>query len=521
MKSIFRSLLLAAVALTAGFAVSCTENGDEGQHYEGTPTITVSPSKVSIGLEGGTTEAVTITTPAEWTITIDTEGVTASSYAGFGDATVTFEVSEASAMRNINAVVTATGYVSGFPISKKATVIIAQSNIISGTTIYSENCGSAVSKVDGYWPEVNSYSGWSKTGGEGYDQSGVTYTGKSSSIRDSKKEWAPVGATYASDAPYAYMKDGSEFTISNITINNKVKSYIFSFTGHNQYANLIESPYSPASVSPLKSGENLTVSVSVDGTNWGNIAFETMPDGNWEYAIAPFTLPAEADKLYVKFSGYKSDTTTPLPDATYQYQAALRFDDFCLVEGGYGPVVEFSTQGGGSDNPGSGTMPENISTIAEILALGDGATIPATAIEGIVISSLELNNLTSKKGMYVQDATGALQFYLAANHEFAYGTKVKIDLTGATLGAYNGAVQISGLALDKVVAVSTGNTVEAKTVKMEDFLANKYEGQYVAIEGVQVVADDMSKTWVVGGAHTSLNFEDAAGNTFVVFSSKY
>ncbi|MBQ5701052.1 MAG: BACON domain-containing protein, partial [Alistipes sp.] len=249
MKNVFRSLLLSVVALAAGFAVSCTPNGNDEQHYEGSPTITVTPSKVSIGLEGGTTEAVTVTTPAEWTLDIDTEGVTASAYAGFGDATVTFEVSEASAMRSINAVFTATGYVSGFPISKKATVIIAQSNVVAGTTIYSENCGSAVSKIDGYWPEVNSYSGWSKTGGEGYDQSGVTYTGKSSSIRDSKKEWAPVGATYASDAPYAYMKDGSEFTINNITINNKVKNYIFSFTGHNQYANLIESPYSPASVS--------------------------------------------------------------------------------------------------------------------------------------------------------------------------------------------------------------------------------------------------------------------------------
>ena len=46
-------------------------------------------------------------------------------------------------------------------------------------------------------------------------------------------------------------------------------------------------------------------------------------------------------------------------------------------------------------------------------------------------------------------------------------------------------------------------------------------GEYIALEGVHVFSDDMAKTWVVGGAHTSLNFEDAAGNTFVVFSSKY
>jgi hypothetical protein len=56
---------------------------------------------------------------------------------------------------------------------------------------------------------------------------------------------------------------------------------------------------------------------------------------------------------------------------------------------------------------------------------------------------------------------------------------------------------------------------------MADFLANKYEGQYVAIEGVQVADADLSNTFVMGGAHTSINMEDASGNKFVVFSSKY
>lgn len=162
------------------------------------------------------------------------------------------------------------------------------------------------------------------------------------------------------------------------------------------------------------------------------------------------------------------------------------------------------------------------STIASVLALGNGASIPAdTFVEGVVISNYELNNLTSKKGMYIQDETAGLQFYLGANHEFAFGDKVKVNLSGATVGAYNGAVQISGLALDKIEVISSGNTVTPKTVTMADFLANKYEGQYIAIEGVQVVASDLSKTWVSGNAHTSINIEDENGNKFVVFSSKY
>ena len=913
MKNIFRSILLSVVALTAGFAVSCTEPETSGDHYEGTPTISVTPASVTVPLAGGTTEEITVTTPAEWVITIDADDVVASTTSGFGDAKVTFEVPAADAMRTIKVTFTATGYVSGFPITKKASMSISQSDSeipsVDGDFVYYENGGEAVSKVDGYWPYVDAYAGWAPTGGEGFDQSGVTYTGKNASVRNSGKTWAPVGATYATDAPYAYLqaKSDSEFVINNINIKNGVKSYTFSFTAHNQYASLIESPYTPV-VTPLESGKNLTVEVSVDGQNWGTVAFTTMADGNWEYAIAPFTLPADASKLYVKFSGYTADTTTALPDATYHYQAALRFDDFRLVEGGDGPVVDFNNAGGtpvesveatieqilskgagnyilknawvlanyaqgfiatdatgkyilcfqgtgasvpavgtvvevkgdvvtyggllqfdktatvtasnetktveygtptvmsgadldsyvnapeikyasyegvlsisgnyynviveGATNvqgsisypaedmkaqlaplsgkgikvtgfligkpnsnskyantmitavsatgndpeptpepeplegtftlinsvdqvkagqyymagyaeeynnkgnittfspypyhmwtggidagdlmtvnysytesklqlnpnlsaqdaakgtaqlveliavdgktntyyikygekyltcpgkraatlvdtpaewafsahakggicltdvanntilgtagatynmlrgyvspassllygvvffaPANGTVtpdptpdpepeptpdptPGGVKTIAEILAAGQGASLSGT-IEGVVVSNMALNNLTSKKGLYVQDETGALQFYLAANHELAFGTKVQIDLTGTSLGQYNGAVQISGLALEKITTVSTGNTVEPKVVTMADFLANKYEGQYIALEGVQVASSDLTKTWVTGGAHTSINMEDAAGNKFVVFSSKY
>ncbi|MBP3423763.1 MAG: BACON domain-containing protein [Alistipes sp.] len=897
MKNIFRSILLSAVALTAGFAVSCTDPAPENGHYEGTPTISVSPASVTVPLAGGTTEAITVTTPAEWTLTIDAEDVVASTTAGNGDGVVTFEVPAVEAMRTIKVTFTATGYVSGFPITKKASVSISQTDTevpsVDGPFVYYDNCGEAVSNVEDKWPYVDAYAGWNPTGGEGFDQSGVTYTGKNASVRNSGKSWAPVGATYATDAPYAYLqaKDGVEFIIHNINIKSGVKNYTFSFTAHNQYANMTASPYTPAPVSPLKSGENLTVEVSVDGQNWGAIAFTTMADGNWEYAIAPFTLPADADKLFVRFSGYKADTTTALPSSEYQYQAALRFDDFRLVEGGEGPVVDFNNAGAGggevvegtiesilaggegsyslknawvvatygrgclitdasgkyilcymgSDKtipavgavvevngavttyagllqfgdtavvtatgetksvdhgtaatmtgadldayvsapavkyasfegalaisgnyynvtvegattaigslsypageiatqlsslngkgikvtgyligvssgkytnmmvtavsatgddpevpeaktatmidkiasltagnyfmaaflesydtynwaanpyhcwtgktstsngktdletisysytdgvlaPGSGVFaypavvtleavdgkantyyikvgdnylanasaanrqlalgttkaewvaadqakggitftnngatfgtanaskthirsytdatslaygvvffttdgavaptptpdpepepdptPGEAKTIAEILAAGNGAALSGT-IEGVVVSNMDLNNLTSKKGLYVQDETGALQFYLAANHEFAFGTKVQIDLTGTTLGQYNGAVQVSGLALEKITTVSTGNTVEPKVVTIADFLANKYEGQYVAIEGVQVASADLTKTWVTGGAHTSINMEDAAGNKFVVFSSKY
>lgn len=381
MKNIFRSLLYSAMVLVAGFAASCTENEEGTGGYQGIPTIKVTPASLNVALAGGTTEQVVVETPAEWTLEIDTEGVVASAMSGNGDAVITFEVPAAEAMRTIKATFTATGYVSGYPITKKASVSISQSDsdipAVGGAFVYYEDGGESVSKVDGYWPYVDKYTGWNPQGGEGFDQSGVTYTGKNASVRNSGKSWAPVGATYATDAPYAYLqaKDGVEFIIHNINIKSGVKNYTFSFTAHNQYANESASPYAPAPVSPLKSGENLTVEVSVDGTNFGAITFSTMADGNWEYAIAPFTLPADADKLFVRFSNYKADTTTPLPSTAYQYQAALRFDDFRLVEGGNGPVVDFNNAIGGG-NTGGGDVPTEAvkATVAEFLAAAEDGT---------------------------------------------------------------------------------------------------------------------------------------------------
>ena len=182
------------------------------------------------------------------------------------------------------------------------------------------------------------------------------------------------------------------------------------------------------------------------------------------------------------------------------------------------------SEGGTTPPEDGGETPEpgTVATIADVIALGQGATIPEnTVLEAVVTSNMNLNNLTSKKGMYVQDETAALQFYLAADHTFEFGDKLQLDLSGVTVGSYNGAIQISGLALDKITKVSSGNTVTPKTVTMANFLANKYEGQYIALEGVQVVEADLTKTWVMDGAHTSINMEDASGNKFVVFSSKY
>lgn len=278
-------------------------------------------------------------------------------------------------------------------------------------------------------------------------------------------------------------------------------------------------------------GGDVTLYFRVDGgaTMSQKLASHDGVTGNPPYVSLAF---ADTDHYSFKLEGLTASSTIEFStDANFALTSAdstmataraivcgVKLTDEALTPG------EGGGDEGGNENPTPEPEPEptpgDTITIASVLALGQGATINGT-IEAVVVSNYELNNLTSKKGMYVQDETGALQFYLTANHEYAFGTKLQIDLTNATLGSYNGAVQVSGLGLDKITVVSTGNTVAPKTVTMADFLANKYEGQYIALEGVQVADADLSKTWVMGGAHTSINIGDANGNKFVVFSSKY
>ena len=166
----------------------------------------------------------------------------------------------------------------------------------------------------------------------------------------------------------------------------------------------------------------------------------------------------------------------------------------------------------------------NYSTIAEIRAMlvSDKVKIAeGVKTKGVVNSNAELNNLTSKKSLYIQDETGGINVFCAADHSFNFGDEIALDLSGESLENYHGSQEINGIDTKKITLLSSGKTIEPKTVAIADFLDNKYEGQYVAVENVEVTDADLSKTWVVGGKHTSINIVAKSGETFVVRSSSY
>ena len=374
------------------------------------------------------------------------------------------------------------------------------------TAIYSNNYDkSAAAQGSNGWPFLDSSDAWKNAAGTG--AANVTYASKNVTVRNNSNSNGNYSDYDGSGLNNIFFgKDYPYFATKNIALGGAT-GLTLTF-GTEKYSQTLGSTFT---------NSEYHIWLSNDGTKWVELTdytFAGTADGRWNVATANFTVPAGTENLSICMQ----------VDAA----SAYRLDDFKLVASEGGAAVDFSAAvekdfnagatGGGNEGGETPTPPAgdgSVVTIAEFLANG------GSAIEGVVISNMDLNNLTSKKGMYIQDETAGLQFYLAANHTFAFGDKVRVDVSGVTVGQYNGAVQVSGLALDKITKISSGNTVTPKTVTIADFLANKYEGQYVAIEGVQVADADLSKTFVMGGAHTSISMEDANGNKFVVFSSKY
>ena len=504
----FFACATAALAMIAG----CQEK----EQNLGTPEISISESEMTFEAEGGDQD-LTVTATRDWKVDNDADWVVVSPNSGSASAnpqTVTVSVLENEGLDRTADLVFTIGL-------KKKYLTVYQAGpggSADALIVYKNDFDIEKAQNNSGWPYLDSnYNLWDNKKGTGastvvYEFGGkmsVRTSGKASNDGSGYSHYAGSGAN-----KIFFGAATSILKINKITLDGTKTDFALSFGGQ-KYLQDGDSNFS---------WDEFKVYVSNDAQKWVELAMAFPADadinGDWNLASANFTVPAGTTELDLAFVSTAS--------------SAYSIDDVLLEVGTEaGQTIDFSAgtaiDGTTGGNPGSGdngsdtpTPPagEATMTIAEVLAYG--SALPADAvIEGIVISNMDLNNLTSKKGMYVQDATAALQFYLAENHSFAFGDKVQISLGGVTVGEYNGAVQISGLALSKIAKVSSGNTVTPKTVTMADFLANKYEGQYVALEGVQVVAADMSKTFVMGGAHTSITMEDASGNTFVVFSSKY
>lgn len=454
----WKTLFCAALAVTAFSA--CSDDDEEGG-YSGMPEITVNGGEsVTIAgkLEGGKLEqTVEVVSKGDWTLTFknpgDSQWVTPSAMSGkTGTTQLTFTLGQASAERSAILVLTASSTVEGFPLTDEATITVVQSDsdVPTGNALYSENCGTKVEKVDGYWPYVDKFEGWTRGGS--LDQKAVTYTGNSASVANSGKVFDPAEdeTTVVTGPPYVSMnKSTSVFNINDINIASNT-NFTFTFTAAQQIN------YSNGVVLGDMTDETIRFSVSTDGSSYAPVALKVkkVASGYWYLCTAEFKLPAgvSTDKIWVRFDGYAG-----------LENHGLRIDDFKLYEGGNGselvvPSVDY-TKG----------------TVAEAIAAGAGknyevaATVVAMHTQGILIgdaSGVMLAFLGEAPAVAVNDAVTVKGTTELRNGVIQFG-KEGLSVAKTGTGSYNTPAPevMDGTAVTAYIATALENKAVYKYVK--------------------------------------------------------
>lgn len=454
----WKTLFCAALAVTAFSA--CSDDDEEGG-YSGMPEITVNGGEsvtVAGKLEGGKLEqTVEVVSKGDWTLTFknpgDSQWVTPSAMSGkTGTTQLTFTLGQASGERSAILVLTASSKVEGFPLTDEATITVVQSDsdVPTGNALYSENCGTKVEKVDGYWPYVDKFEGWTRGGS--LDQKAVTYTGNSASVANSGKGFDPAEdeTTVVTGPPYVSMnKSTSVFNINDINIASNT-NFTFTFTAAQQVN------YSGGVVLGDVTDETIRFSVSTDGSSYAPVALKVkkVASGYWYLCTAEFKLPAgvSTDKIWVRFDGYAG-----------LENHGLRIDDFKLYEGGNGselvvPSVDY-TKG----------------TVAEAIAAGAGknyevaATVVAMHTQGILIgdaSGVMLAFLGEAPAVAVNDAVTVKGTTELRNGVIQFG-KEGLSVAKTGTGSYNTPAPevMDGTAVTAYIATALENKAVYKYVK--------------------------------------------------------
>lgn len=454
----WKTLFCAALAVTAFSA--CSDDDEEGG-YSGMPEITVNGGEsvtVAGKLEGGKLEqTVEVVSKGDWTLTFknpgDSQWVTPSAMSGkTGTTQLTFTLGQASGERSAILVLTASSKVEGFPLTDEATITVVQSDsdVPTGNALYSENCGTKVEKVDGYWPYVDKFEGWTRGGS--LDQKAVTYTGNSASVANSGKVFDPAEdeTTVVTGPPYVSMnKSTSVFNINDINIASNT-NFTFTFTAAQQVN------YSGGVVLGDVTDETIRFSVSTDGSSYAPVALKVkkVASGYWYLCTAEFKLPAgvSTDKIWVRFDGYAG-----------LENHGLRIDDFKLYEGGNGselvvPSVDY-TKG----------------TVAEAIAAGAGknyevaATVVAMHTQGILIgdaSGVMLAFLGEAPAVAVNDAVTVKGTTELRNGVIQFG-KEGLSVAKTGTGSYNTPAPevMDGTAVTAYIATALENKAVYKYVK--------------------------------------------------------
>ncbi|MCB0633727.1 MAG: DUF5689 domain-containing protein [Saprospiraceae bacterium] len=147
---------------------------------------------------------------------------------------------------------------------------------------------------------------------------------------------------------------------------------------------------------------------------------------------------------------------------------------------------------GGNSGGGGGGDPVITSALSLREAFAGGATsAPAgKKIRGIVISDKDAENITSRN-VVLQDTSGGIVVRFSADHNFALGEEIEINVSGQELSEYAGLLQVNNVPIGNAVSFGPGTMPTPQVLTIDDILADmsgaeKLESTLVEIKGVTV-----------------------------------
>ena len=180
---------------------------------------------------------------------------------------------------------------------------------------------------------------------------------------------------------------------------------------------------------------------------------------------------------------------------------------------------------GSGENVDPDPQPGELVNIADVRALYQGSNVTISEdwhIRATVISNVDLNNGSSKKNIVMQDETAGIMVRLTQDEEaFKLGDVVEVNIQGQSLENFNGLIQLNNVPNANISKVSDGTVPEPKNITAAQLISGDYESQYVAVSDVQVVAEDLGKTFVMNNGNTYITFESRTGETFDLFTSRW
>ncbi len=139
---------------------------------------------------------------------------------------------------------------------------------------------------------------------------------------------------------------------------------------------------------------------------------------------------------------------------------------------------------------GTGGDPTVI-TAAELRAIfqGGGSSAPAAKIlKGIVISDVGNGNLTTRN-LVVQDASGGIVIRLTADHTFALGEEIEVNVSNQELSEFNGLLQLNNVPNANAISFGPGTMPTPRLATVAEVIANleAWESTLVQIEDVSIL----------------------------------